>query len=210
MRSHAIKNVAGEPRHPPSSDMQRFKLRTISLFLIFVFVLVSIHEQLSNWINSRSFAAQPLLDFDIFEGKYRDTQEAETLYSEQKPEDDVVPVPQVAQSPFLCQSYECAVGKWVPRRDKFTSLEHVQTVYSNLHHPVWSACGIAEPPEDEEEKKRLEGQRLVDTLNWEWVPDRGMLLEYDPVEFVVRLLKSPGGLVLVGGELFTAAFDSFH
>jgi hypothetical protein len=68
---------------------------------------------------------------------------------------------------------------------------------------VWSSCGVGEPPEDEEEKKRLEGQKLVDTLNWEWAPDRGMLLEYDPVEFVVRLLKSPGGLVLVGGKLST-------
>ncbi|KAF9029679.1 hypothetical protein BDP27DRAFT_1264081 [Rhodocollybia butyracea] len=185
----------------PSSSMQRSKLRVISLFLVSVFVLVSVHQQLSDWINSRSFKERPLFDFDFPEDTYHDTQETEAPYNAHDPDDNVVVLPPVTQLPFLCQSYECAVGKWVPRREKFTSLEHVQTVYSNLYHPVWSGCGVGEPPEDEEEKKRLEGQKLVDTMNWEWVPDRGMLLEYDPVEFVVRLLKSPGGLVLVGDSI---------
>ncbi|GAV99304.1 protein [Lentinula edodes] len=76
----------------------------------------------------------------------------------------------------------------------------VSTVYSNLWHPVWDGCGVWDPSGklEGEEKKKLEGQRLVDTLNWEWTPGRGILLDYDPVDFVVRMLKSPGGLVLVG------------
>ncbi|KAJ3784034.1 hypothetical protein GGU10DRAFT_395995 [Lentinula aff. detonsa] len=108
-----------------------------------------------------------------------------------------------APPPLFCQSYECGVGKWVPRKEPFTSLQDVQIAYSNLWHPVWDGCGVWDPLTklEGEEKKKLEGQRLVDTLNWEWVPGRGLLLEYDPVDFVVRMLKSPGGLVLVGDSI---------
>ncbi|KAJ3897849.1 hypothetical protein F5879DRAFT_813410 [Lentinula edodes] len=59
-----------------------------------------------------------------------------------------------------------------------------------LFRGVWDpSCKL------EGQEKKLQGQRLVDTLNWEWAPGRGILLDYDPVDFVVHTLKSPGGLV---------------
>ncbi|KAJ3847122.1 hypothetical protein EV368DRAFT_25996, partial [Lentinula lateritia] len=66
-----------------------------------------------------------------------------------------------------------------------------------------------------QEKKKLQGQRLVDTLNWEWTPGRGILLDYDPVDFVVRMLKSLGGLVFIGDSIScqhrnTAYYTSRH
>ena len=70
--------------------------------------------------------------------------------------------------------------------------------------PPWPGCPVpwdanGNPIEDEAEKERLEGERLARLLNYHWEPSRGKLIDYDPVAFVVRLLKSPGGLIMVGG-----------
>lgn len=51
-----------------------------------------------------------------------------------------------------------------------------------------------------DEKKRLEEQRIVDVFNWVWQPEAGRLqVEWDAMDFVVRLLKRPGGIVFMGG-----------
>lgn len=159
--------------------MHRSRLRIICL-LLFVYVIFSAHK----WFNAEH-------QFSLHEHL----------------------VSQTPPPPILCQPNECSTGKWKFRSSNptgpgpFTSLSQVQSVYSNLWHPVWDKCDVIYDPltgnkldEGSEEKKKLEGQRLIETLNWEWVPDRGLLLDYDPVDFVVRLLKSPGGLVLIGGQ----------
>lgn len=51
-----------------------------------------------------------------------------------------------------------------------------------------------------DEKKRLEEQRIVDVFNWVWQPEAERLqVEWDAMDFVVRLLKRPGGIVFMGG-----------
>ncbi|KAE9409504.1 hypothetical protein BT96DRAFT_848115 [Gymnopus androsaceus JB14] len=54
------------------------------------------------------------------------------------------------------------------------------------------------------------GQRLVDMLNWEWLPDRGRLLDYDPIDFIVRMLKSPGGVIFVGDSITRQHWHAFY
>ncbi|KAE9409503.1 hypothetical protein BT96DRAFT_984574 [Gymnopus androsaceus JB14] len=196
--------------------MSRFsrapRLRMV-LFFLSLFLIYSFHQHLGYWMDSRSFLEQPLDIFDPAEYSYHHSEDAPSL-SWKEAEEDIIEVKapvSPAQSPF-CQSYECGKGKWTPRRNPFTSLEHFQSAHSNSYHPVWYACDLwnAErvKAEGEENMKRA-GQRLVDMMNWEWLPDRGKLLEYDPIEFVVRMLKSPGGLILVGGEIFFNSFNNY-
>ncbi|KAJ3758080.1 hypothetical protein EV360DRAFT_44724 [Lentinula raphanica] len=175
----------------------RSKLR-IPFLLLSAFLFYNFHHPLANWIlGSSRVAKQSLRQFNFPEG--------EEVYdaTEIEEQHDVIKIAPAAPPPLYCQSYECGRGRWHPRKDPFQTLQDVQIAYSNLWHPVWDGCGIYDPfgELDGEEKKKLEGQRLVDTLNWEWVPGRGLLLEYDPVDFVVRILKSPGGLVLVGDSI---------
>ncbi|KIK67062.1 hypothetical protein GYMLUDRAFT_37100 [Collybiopsis luxurians FD-317 M1] len=183
--------------------MHRVRIRLLLLLLSFL-LLLSIHQQLAYWLSNNSLA---LHDFDFphpHAPEFEPEDDIDDFPTAPDSEDVEISPAAAVQSPFLCQAHECAVGKWIPRLEPFTSLEHLQRVYANLYHPVWSGCGLAPgtyPEEDEAEKTRLKGQRLVDTLNWEWVPDRGALLEYDTVDFVVRMLKSPGGLVLIGDSI---------
>jgi len=55
----------------------------------------------------------------------------------------------------------------------------------------------------------LEEQRLVDLMNYVWVPTEGAgrMKKWDPEEFVVQMLRTPGGLILIGGE--SASFFFF-
>ncbi|KAJ3902077.1 hypothetical protein F5879DRAFT_269842 [Lentinula edodes] len=176
--------------------MTRSRAR-IYLLVLLVFALYIFHHHFTDWLKKPASVGRALAHFD-----FPQEEEIETVVYEQKITSVKTPAPR-PPPPLLCQSYECGVGKWVPRKESFTSLQDVQTVYSNLWHPVWDGCGVWDPSGklEGEEKKKLEGQRLVDTLNWEWTPGRGILLDYDPVDFVVRMLKSPGGLVLVGDSI---------
>ncbi|TRM60008.1 hypothetical protein BD626DRAFT_506161 [Schizophyllum amplum] len=104
-----------------------------------------------------------------------------------------------------CQVGECSTGRWVPRTPEFQSLGELQAAYMNYMEDPWSHCPVYQDvnghliPDDE--KPALEAQRLVDLLNWEWVPDRGRMLDLDFEDFVVRLLRSPGGMVMIGDSI---------
>lgn len=105
--------------------------------------------------------------------------------------------------PALCQYSECLKGEWVPREPTFTSLADFQAIYATRGESIWDRCPVASAPEGEErteeETRRLEEQRLVDIMNWVWKPHRGEQIPWDPMDFVVRLLKTPGGIVFIGG-----------
>ncbi|KAI5831451.1 hypothetical protein K523DRAFT_237519 [Schizophyllum commune Tattone D] len=104
-----------------------------------------------------------------------------------------------------CQVGECAVGRWVPRTPQFETLEEMQAAYMNHYEDPWSHCPVYMDvnghliPDDE--KPALQAQRIVDLLNWEWQPDRGKLLDTNFEDFMVRLLRSPGGLVMIGDSI---------
>lgn len=189
--------------------MQRSRLRLIIL-LLFIFATYAFHQRFAYWFNtgSQPYPIPQYYSEDEYANDYLPVEVEEAMnppYEEDLP--PVQPILPPVDMPHLCQPSECSAGKWIPRKNPFTSLNDVQTTYSNLWHPVWAGCDVIWDSEGNlleegsEKKKKLEGQRLVDTLNWEWVPDRGVLLEYDAIEFVVRLLKSPGGLVLIGDSI---------
>ncbi|KAF5389466.1 hypothetical protein D9757_004330 [Collybiopsis confluens] len=198
--------------------MQRARRLRLILLVLSGCILFSIHQQIARWFQN-PLAQQ---EFDFHNDHHRhpgipvhdhgDGDEEE----EAGDSDGGLTGPSSAplvQLPFFCQSHECAHGKWIPRQPPFESLQHLQTVYANLYHPVWSGCGLVPgtyPDDDEAEKTRLKGQRLVDVLNWEWAPDRGVVMEYDTVDFVVRMLKSPGGLVLIGDSISTQHWHAIY
>ena len=48
----------------------------------------------------------------------------------------------------------------------------------------------------------LETKRFIDLMNYVWEPTEGMgkMKKWDPEEFVVQMLRTPGGLIMIGGQ----------
>lgn len=92
----------------------------------------------------------------------------------------------------LCKGDECFRGRWIPREKPYTSLDELRP---------WKGCPNPPPVAavhwDQEE---ADGKRLLDVMNYAWTPDAGRMKEWNAEAFVVRLLRSPGGLIIVGGE----------
>lgn len=119
-----------------------------------------------------------------------------------------------------CEGNECSRGSWKPRSPLFTSLADFQMAYANHQEPMWSRCPSVVPPDvswTEEERQRADEKRIVDLNNWVWTPSSGKMKQWDPEAFLVRCLKSPGGVILIGGVfllillhalLLTASSDS--
>lgn len=119
-----------------------------------------------------------------------------------------------------CEGDECSRGSWNPRSPPFTSLADFQTAYANRQDGTWSRCPSMAPPDvirTEEEQQRADEKRIVDLNNWVWNPSSGKMKQWDPEAFLVRCLRSPGGVILIGGVfllilvyalLLTASSDS--
>ncbi|KAG6869090.1 hypothetical protein C0993_003410 [Termitomyces sp. T159_Od127] len=105
-----------------------------------------------------------------------------------------------------CQPDECASGRWEPRKPPFTSLEQFQKAYANRLDVLWKGCSAIPDPNLGPKKVSTKGSvdeiRLMQVMNWTWTPYVGELRKWDAEEFMVRLLKSPGGLILIGGEWY--------
>jgi len=106
-------------------------------------------------------------------------------------------------SPRWPQAEECSVGTWQPRQPAFISIEDFRTVYSLPNSSIWKVCepnpNLALQPWTEADRQQAGERRLMDVMSWTWVPDAGKMKDWDAEEFVVRLLKSPGGLIFIGG-----------
>ncbi|EDR10823.1 uncharacterized protein LACBIDRAFT_293315 [Laccaria bicolor S238N-H82] len=103
-----------------------------------------------------------------------------------------------------CEGDECSRGSWKPRSPQFTSLADFQTAYANRQDGTWSRCPSLAPPDvirTEEEQQRAEEKRIVDLNNWVWNPSSGKMKQWDPEAFLVRCLRSPGGVILIGDSI---------
>jgi hypothetical protein len=110
------------------------------------------------------------------------------------------PVPPVPKDPW-CKPDECASGRWEPRQPPFTTIEQFQGAYANRIHQLWKGCHAipSTKPRTPEELDKANEDRLMKVMNWTWTPNVGNMKPWDADEFVIRLLRSPGGLILVGG-----------
>ena len=97
-----------------------------------------------------------------------------------------------SNSPW-CQFGECGVGKWVPRVPAVETLVFGDP--PSCRRP-FDMHGDVIP---EEIRPQIEIQRSLDIINWDWVPSRGKLMDLDMMELAVRLMQSPGGLIMIGG-----------
>ncbi|KAG2020985.1 hypothetical protein CC2G_006264 [Coprinopsis cinerea AmutBmut pab1-1] len=99
----------------------------------------------------------------------------------------------------LCTEESCFRGAWKPRRPPLAKIDEVEP---------WKGCPSSLRGATKEEERKASERRLLDVLNWVWVPDEGTLADWDPEAFVVRLLKSPGGLVSVGDDISKRHFEA--
>lgn len=103
-----------------------------------------------------------------------------------------------------CDGDECSRGSWKPRSPPFTSLADFQTAYANRQDGTWSRCPSVAPPDvnrTEEERQRADEKRIIDLNNWVWNPSSGKMKQWDPEAFLVRCLRSPGGVILIGDSI---------
>ncbi|TFK25740.1 hypothetical protein FA15DRAFT_327405 [Coprinopsis marcescibilis] len=94
----------------------------------------------------------------------------------------------------LCEENNCFRGSWKQREPPLVNLEDVKP---------WTGCPAASKTggsETDVEQGKSSASRLLDIVNWKWEPTHSSLEEWNPEAFVVRLLKSPGGLVFLGDE----------
>lgn len=102
-----------------------------------------------------------------------------------------------------CQPHECSAGRWEPRQPAFSSLDDFRAAYANRLDRVWKGCRAIPDPtgksRDSADQSKVDEDRLMQVMSWTWTPYAGKLRPWDPEEFIVRLLKSPGGLILIGG-----------
>lgn len=110
--------------------------------------------------------------------------------------------PELPVSTAPCEGDDCFRGSWKPRRKPFKSMQEVKP---------WMGCPSPPPAaghQTEEEQARASAKRLLDVLNWEWHPSNGIMKGFDAEQFAVRLLRSPGGLIIVGDEMSDQYFSS--
>ncbi|KAF9446706.1 hypothetical protein P691DRAFT_732731 [Macrolepiota fuliginosa MF-IS2] len=110
----------------------------------------------------------------------------------------------------LCEPDDCVQGSWVPRDPPLRSLDDFRKKYPASHRGIFKICGSDEEkrePEDHDRFHKAQEERLVRTMNWVWKPIKGRMREWDAIEFVVRLLKSPGGIIFSGDSITRQHFQ---
>ncbi|KIJ90282.1 hypothetical protein K443DRAFT_116803, partial [Laccaria amethystina LaAM-08-1] len=119
-----------------------------------------------------------------------------------------LPVPAPSPKSQWCQYNDCLKGRWAPRNPPFNNLANFQQAYKNGQEPIWSRAPIPSPSISgleftDEERAVLEEQRLVDLMNYVWVPTEGAgkMKNWNPEDFVVQMLRTPGGLILIGDSI---------
>jgi hypothetical protein len=102
----------------------------------------------------------------------------------------------------LCEPDECTRGSWFPRQPPFQSIADFRKEYPKTPFTAFKICGSEENKRGEEDRvafHQAQEERLVLTMNWVWKPVNGHMRDWNAIEFVIRLLRSPGGLIFSGG-----------
>ncbi|KXN81230.1 hypothetical protein AN958_05691 [Leucoagaricus sp. SymC.cos] len=111
----------------------------------------------------------------------------------------------------LCEPNECMIGSWKPREPPFRTLADIKREYPPSHRGVFKMCGSEENKRAEDSDRnafhKAQEERLVQVMNWVWKPRKGRLGTWDAIEFVVRLLKCPGGLIFSGDSITRQQFQ---
>ncbi|TFK33345.1 hypothetical protein BDQ12DRAFT_615434 [Crucibulum laeve] len=110
----------------------------------------------------------------------------------------------------LCYRNECTKGSWKLRSPPFESLVDFERVYPPTHRGIWKMCGSEENSREPEDRARFhatQADRMIDLMNYVWEPRTGRMREWRSEEFVVRLLKSPGGLIFNGDSISRQHFQ---
>lgn len=99
-----------------------------------------------------------------------------------------------------CSPEECSTGRWEPRQPPFKSMDEFRKAYANRQDHVWKGCRAPpDPLKNSTSQEKVDEDRLMQVMSWTWTPYIGKMKEWNAEEFVIRLLKSPGGLILIGG-----------
>lgn len=101
-----------------------------------------------------------------------------------------------------CSPLECTTGRWEPRQPPFRSMDEFRVAYANRQDHVWKGCRAPpDPSKNSSDQGKVDEDRLMKVMNWTWTPYIGKMKEWNAENFVIRLLKSPGGLILIGDSI---------
>ncbi|TFL06240.1 hypothetical protein BDV98DRAFT_588529 [Pterulicium gracile] len=129
----------------------------------------------------------------------------------------------------LCTQREYETGHWepIPLVNITQQVLDFEDTLPNPYGVSWHYCapmpdirsagggrwnhGKWDEGERSDEETFLEGEKRSVGINaWEWVPEMGRecMVEWDAIDLVVRLLRSPGGLILVGDSITRQHYHS--
>ena len=79
-------------------------------------------------------------------------------------------------------------------------MDDFREAYANRLDHVWKGCRAPfDMSNNSSSQEKVDENRLMQVMSWTWTPYIGKMKEWNAEDFVVRLLKSPGGLILIGG-----------
>jgi hypothetical protein len=82
-------------------------------------------------------------------------------------------------------------------------MDDFRKAYANRLDQVWKGCRAIPDntgqPRDASLQGKVDEDRLMQVMSWTWTPYIGKMREWNADEFMIRLLRSPGGLILIGG-----------
>ncbi len=148
-----------------------------------------------------------LAELPYYRGTRSQTQDAQHINASDKTKEDPdFPLDTVFtdSSETLCEPDECMQGSWVPRDPPLRSLADFHKQYPPTHRGNFKICGSEENKREEEDRNRFhkaQEERLIQAANWVWKPTKGQMRAWNPIDFVVRLLRSPGGVIFSGGTI---------
>ncbi|KAF5346505.1 hypothetical protein D9756_010106 [Leucocoprinus leucothites] len=184
--------------------------RVLSYVLLLVLIPIVLIYRHSSYLSELSvYLSENLYRYH---GQANDT--AVVLHDDDT-EQQVAKVEQEEEIPDrLCDpDTECMDGAWRLRDPPLRTFADFKRIYPPSHRGVFQLCGDGGDKrelEDRERYRRAQEERMVQITNWVWKPKKGRMREWDAVEFVVRLLKSPGGLIFSGDSISRQHFQWFE
>lgn len=102
---------------------------------------------------------------------------------------------------------ELEAGTWVPRQHPVDLATEWRGAYATLES-VWDPLEGESSVTDADALEDAKAARARAVASWEWLGTGAVQAPVDWQELAVRLLRSTGGLILVGGEYyFCTSFD---
>ncbi|TFK44109.1 hypothetical protein BDQ12DRAFT_594552 [Crucibulum laeve] len=113
---------------------------------------------------------------------------------------------------YLCRGNDCTIGRWTPRKPPHVSIDDAIKHYdgNQSNYSVWDFSYLSTGASKEDKFVQEQYQRLINITNWIWEPNQGRMHSWNAEDFVIRMLRSSGGIIFVGDSLTEHHYMFLH